>query len=60
MSFDTFNKHKDEIVTQNLKETIELEPKKADELRSVISSILKYNDMKDNKRKSVTFSLTES
>lgn len=28
MSFDTFNKDKDEIVKQNLKETIDPEPKR--------------------------------
>ena len=36
MSFDTFNKDKDEIVKQNLKETIDPEPKKEDEIHSVI------------------------
>ena len=60
MSFDTFNKDKDEIVKQNLKETIDHETKKEDEIHCVISSILKSNDMKSEKRKSVTFSLTES
>ena len=59
MSFDTFNKDKDEIVKQNLKEKIDPEPKKEDAIQSVISSILKSNDMKSEKKKSVTLSLTE-
>ena len=60
MSLDTLNKDKEKIVKKNLKEKITPKQKKEYEISSLISSILKYKDMKREKRKSVTFSLSES
>lgn len=57
MSFDTFNKSKDEEVKKNFQETLNSQPEK----KSIsIDQFKKLTPDKEEKKRSVTFSITES
>lgn len=60
MSFEAFNKDKDEAVKNNLKSTINPETSEGESVNKTLQAIISPKNKPEEKKRSVTFSITES
>ena len=60
MSFEAFNKDKDEAVKNNLKSTIKPETSEGESVKKALQAIISPKNKPQEKKRSVTFSITES
>lgn len=60
MSFEAFNKDKDEEVKNNLKSTINPETNEEESVKKALQAIISPKNKPEEKKRSVTFSITES
>lgn len=60
MSFEAFNKDKDKAVKNNLKSTINPETSEGESVKKALQAIISPKNKPEEKKRSVTFSITES